>query len=29
LTVEERGQLVELAIKTSNGRRPICAGTAS
>ena len=29
LTVEERGQLVEFAIKTSNGRRPICAGTVS
>jgi len=29
LTVEERGQLVEFAIKTSNGRRPVCAGTAS
>jgi hypothetical protein len=29
LTVEERGQLVEFAIKTSKGRRPVCAGTAS
>ena len=29
LTVEERGQLVEFAIKTANGRRPVCAGTAS
>jgi 4-hydroxy-tetrahydrodipicolinate synthase len=29
LTVEERGQLVEFAIKVSNGRRPVCAGTAS
>jgi 4-hydroxy-tetrahydrodipicolinate synthase len=29
LTVEERGQLVEFAIKTSNGRRPVCAGAAS
>jgi 4-hydroxy-tetrahydrodipicolinate synthase len=29
LTVEERGQLVEFAIRTSNGRRPVCAGTAS
>ena len=29
LTVKERGQLVEFAIKTSNGRRPVCAGTAS
>jgi 4-hydroxy-tetrahydrodipicolinate synthase len=29
LNVEERGQVVEFAIKTSNGRRPICAGTAS
>ena len=29
LTVEERGQLVEFAIKISSGRRPVCAGTAS
>jgi len=29
LTVEERCQLVEFAIKASNGRRPVCAGTAS
>ena len=29
LTVEERGQLVEFVIKTSKGRRPVCAGTAS
>ena len=29
LTVEERAQLVEFAIKVSNGRRPVCAGTAS
>ena len=29
LTAEERGQLVEFAIKTAIGRRPICAGTAS
>jgi 4-hydroxy-tetrahydrodipicolinate synthase len=29
LTIEERGQLVEFAIKVSNGRLPICAGTAS
>ena len=29
LTVDERGQFVEFAIKTSNGRRPICAATAS
>ena len=29
LTVEERGQLVEFAIKVSNGRLPVCAGTAS
>ena len=29
LTVEERAQLVEFAIKTSDGRRPVCAGTAS
>jgi len=29
LTVEERGQLVEFAIKVCNGRRPVCAGTAS
>ena len=29
LTVEERGQLVEFATKVSNGRCPVCAGTAS
>ena len=29
LSVEERGALVEFAIKTANGRRPVCAGTAS
>jgi len=29
LTLDERAQLVEFAIKTSNGRRPVCAGTAS
>ena len=29
LTLEERGQLVEFVIKTSAGRRPVCAGTAS
>jgi 4-hydroxy-tetrahydrodipicolinate synthase len=29
LSVEERGQLVEFAVKTANGRRPVCAGTAS
>lgn len=29
LTVEERGELVEFAVKTSKGRRPVCAGTAS
>ena len=29
LTVEERGRLVEFAIKVSNGRLPVCAGTAS
>jgi 4-hydroxy-tetrahydrodipicolinate synthase len=29
LSVEERGELVEFAIKTSAGRRPVCAGTAS
>lgn len=29
LTVQERGDLVAFAIKTSNGRRPVCAGTAS
>src|SRR6516165_2729065 len=28
LTVEERGQLVEFANKTANGRCPVCAGTA-
>jgi 4-hydroxy-tetrahydrodipicolinate synthase len=29
LTAEERGDLVEFTINTSNGRRPVCAGTAS
>jgi len=29
LTVEERGQLAEFAIKSSHGRRPVCAATAS
>lgn len=29
LSVEERGRLVEFAVKTANGRRPVCAGTAS
>jgi 4-hydroxy-tetrahydrodipicolinate synthase len=29
LSVAERGDLVEFAIKTANGRRPVCAGTAS
>jgi hypothetical protein len=29
LTLEERAQLVEFVIKTSAGRRPVCAGTAS
>lgn len=29
LSVAERGELVEFAIKTANGRRPVCAGTAS
>jgi 4-hydroxy-tetrahydrodipicolinate synthase len=29
LTVEERGQLAEFAIKTSCGRLPVCAATAS
>ena len=29
LTVEERGQLAEFAIKTSRGRSPVCAATAS
>ena len=29
LTVEERGQLAEFAIKCSHGRRPVCAATAS
>lgn len=29
LSVEERGALVEFAIKTANGRRPVCAATAS
>jgi 4-hydroxy-tetrahydrodipicolinate synthase len=29
LTLEERAQLIEFVIKTSAGRRPVCAGTAS
>jgi len=29
LTVEERGELAEFAIKTSHGRLPVCAATAS
>src|SRR5580658_7912412 len=29
LTLQERAQLVEFVIKTSAGRRPVCAGTAS
>jgi 4-hydroxy-tetrahydrodipicolinate synthase len=29
LSVAERGELVEFAIKAANGRRPVCAGTAS
>jgi 4-hydroxy-tetrahydrodipicolinate synthase len=29
LSVAERGDLVEFAIKAANGRRPVCAGTAS
>lgn len=29
LTADERGQLVEFVVKLSNGRRPVCAGTAS
>jgi len=29
LTLEERGDLVEFAIKTSAGRRAVCAGNAS
>jgi 4-hydroxy-tetrahydrodipicolinate synthase len=29
LTLEERAQLVEFVVKTSAGRRPVCAGTAS
>jgi 4-hydroxy-tetrahydrodipicolinate synthase len=29
LTLEERAQVVEFVIKTSAGRRPVCAGTAS
>src|SRR5215472_15334347 len=29
LTVEERGQLAEFAIKISRRRRPVCAATAS
>ena len=29
LTADERGQLVEFAVRTANGRRPVCAGTAS
>src|SRR5580692_11299978 len=29
LSVAERGDLVEFAIRTAHGRRPVCAGTAS
>jgi 4-hydroxy-tetrahydrodipicolinate synthase len=29
LTLQERAELVEFVIKTSAGRRPVCAGTAS
>src|SRR5271168_3917828 len=29
LTLEERAQVVEFVIKTSAGRLPVCAGTAS
>jgi 4-hydroxy-tetrahydrodipicolinate synthase len=29
LTADERGQVVEFVVKTANGRRPVCAGTAS
>lgn len=29
LTLEERAEIVEFAIKTADGRRPLCAGTAS
>ena len=29
LTLHERAELVEFVIKTSAGRRPVCAGTAS
>jgi 4-hydroxy-tetrahydrodipicolinate synthase len=29
LTLQERGDLVEFVIRTSAGRRPVCAGTAS
>src|ERR1700722_16840061 len=29
LSVEERAQLPEFAIKTPRGRRPVCASTAS
>ena len=29
LTLEERAELVDFVIKTSAGRRPVCAGTAS
>lgn len=29
LSLEERAGMVEFAIKVSNGRRPVCAGTAS
>jgi 4-hydroxy-tetrahydrodipicolinate synthase len=29
LSVAERGDLVDFAIKTANGRCPVCAGTAS
>src|SRR5450432_2349348 len=29
LTLEERADLVEFVVRTSAGRRPVCAGTAS
>ena len=29
LTLDERAQLVEVAMEASGGRRPVCAGTAS
>src|ERR1700691_4200859 len=29
LTLDERAELVEFVIKTSVGRRPVCAGAAS